>query len=789
MSCPKKVEYQLFIWEKNMKKAALALSIQAALFASLSLSVNAEENAKEQKDDAKLEKITVTALKRTQSIQDVPVSIATLSGEKFENLFSSGDDILTLATRVPGLYAESSNGRVAPRFYMRGLGNADFDLAASQPVSIIMDDVVLENVVLKSFPLFDIDQVEVIRGPQGSLFGRNTTAGIIKFTTRKPTDDFDAYVKGGLGRFGLVNLEGAVGTSLTNDINFRVSALKQTKEDWIDNAYTNEENAMGGHDETAFRIQVAYQPSNDLDVLFNVHNRSLEGTSSIMRANVLTAGSNNLNQNYDRDSVQFDAGDNNPQEYDQSGWSVNVNYDMGEFTLTSITAMENADGRSLGDIDGGYGSPFAPTMGPGALRFDAVTEDRLKDLSQFTQEVRLASNGEDKLTWQTGFFFFDSGFNVETIDGFLGASEVRHENTTWAVFGQSTYQLTDDLVLVGGLRYTADDKHMHVVGDRNRGASPFAPTQFAPESIAPVDVDDGQVSWEAMANYTVSNNVSVYGRLSNGFRAQSIQGRDVAFLGAPSTAEAETIMSMEAGFKSDLLDNTLRLNGAVFHYTIDDMQLTKVGGNGNNIGLDNAGEGVGTGFEIDAEYRVTENLTLTAGFSFNDTELQDETLVIPVCGSLLNGSDKWHCTPTDMLQVTGESQPVAYSSDMDPNDIKGAYVNGNPFPNAPESIFTATARYAMPMGDTGEMFFFGDYSYQGATNLFIYETKEYQTDGQFELGLRVGYVHYDMDLEIAVFGRNITDEDNIKAGIDFNNNTAIVNEPMTWGIEIKKNFY
>ena len=95
----------------------------------------------------------------------------------------------------------------------------------------------------------------------------------------------------------------------------------------------------------------------------------------------------------------------------------------------------------------------------------------------------------------------------------------------------------------------------------------------------------------------------------------------------------------------------------------------------------------------------------------------------------------------------------------------------------------------MPMGNDGELYVYGDYAYQGETNIFIYETEEYKTDGQFELGLRIGYIHYDLDMEIAVFGRNITDEDNLKAGVDFNNNTGIVNEPTTWGIEFKKNFY
>ena len=178
----------------------------------------------------------------------MPISIATLNGERFASLFSGGDDILALATRVPGLYAESSNGRVAPRFYMRGLGNTDFDLAASQPVSIVMDNVVMENVVLKSFPLFDIDQVEVIRGPQGTLFGRNTTAGIVKFDSVKPTDSFDAYFKLGMGSFGTQNAEAAIGGGLTDNVAARLSVFSQTRDDYIDNAFSGQNDAFGGFD-------------------------------------------------------------------------------------------------------------------------------------------------------------------------------------------------------------------------------------------------------------------------------------------------------------------------------------------------------------------------------------------------------------------------------------------------------------------------------------------------------------------------------------------------------------
>jgi iron complex outermembrane receptor protein len=152
--------------------------------------------------------VIVTAQKRSENIQEVPVSVATVGGEKLDALFAGGEDVLALSSRVPGLFVESSNGRAAPRFYIRGLGNTDFDLAASQPVSVIMDDVVMENVVLKSTPIFDVEQVEVLRGPQGTLFGRNTTAGIVKFDSVKPSQTFKANGTVTYGSYGSWTAEG-----------------------------------------------------------------------------------------------------------------------------------------------------------------------------------------------------------------------------------------------------------------------------------------------------------------------------------------------------------------------------------------------------------------------------------------------------------------------------------------------------------------------------------------------------------------------------------------------------
>ena len=149
-----------------------------------------------------LEEVVVTAQRRDENIQEVPISITSMSGDRLSARFASGDDIIALSGAAPGLYIESSNGRLQPRFYLRGLGNADFTAAASQPVSMVMDDVPMENVALKAFPLFDVATVEIIRGPQGTLFGRNTTAGIVKIDSRRPTEETEGYISASAGNYG-----------------------------------------------------------------------------------------------------------------------------------------------------------------------------------------------------------------------------------------------------------------------------------------------------------------------------------------------------------------------------------------------------------------------------------------------------------------------------------------------------------------------------------------------------------------------------------------------------------
>ncbi len=727
-----------------------------------------------------LEEVIVTATKRQESIQDVPLSIATLSGESLRSMFSGGEDVLALAGRVPGLYAESSNGRSAPRFYLRGLGNIDFDLAASQPVSVIMDDVVMENVVLKSFPIFDMEQVEVIRGPQGSLFGRNTTAGIVKFNSNRPEQETSGYVSGSLGTYTTGNVEAAVGGSLIPDVlSGRMSLLYRTRDNWIDNGFTNEKDAMGDYSEMAGRVQLMWTPSENFTALLLTQARSLDGTSSIFRANVFDTGSNKLNQNYDRDTVYYDGGDNNPQSYDASGYTLNLEWGLEGMTLTSISSYQLGDGYSRGDIDGGVVDfsgtatvppgitfdPAAPVFGfptltfPGTILVPSVTQDGA-DTDQFTQEIRLASDHDERFSWQTGLFYFNSSLEVETESfasfGFGGPPQntiIKHTNDAWAIFGQGSYDVSDQFTLSAGLRYTDDQRDFKVLQYGQLWLDIGIP------SVENIDESADKVSWDVTADYALNDSSSIYGRIASGFRAQSIQGRDVAFLEFPTVADPETILSYEIGYKADLVDNRLRLNASVFHYIVDDMQLSIIGGATNSNQVINANEGVATGFEVDMQWLVTENFMTTFGVAYNDTEINDKGLSVVPCGSTLCEAWQWR----------DENGQVS--------------IDGNPFPRTPKTNYTLTLRYGMPFGDDGEFFVYTDWVYYGEILMPLYYSPEFVTDNQFEGGLKVGYRNNRDNWEVALFGRNITDEDNVKGFIDFSNNTGFVNEPAIWGVE------
>ncbi|PKM15017.1 MAG: TonB-dependent receptor [Gammaproteobacteria bacterium HGW-Gammaproteobacteria-2] len=757
----------------RVSRSMLAIAIALALPATAALAQDAgAEDEVANNNPVQLDSVPVTAQRRSEDIKDVPISITALSGEKLDIIGSGGDDIRVLAGRVPSLNIESSFGRAFPRFYIRGLGNTDFDLNASQPVSLIYDDIVQENPILKGFPMFDLDQIEVLRGPQGTLFGRNTPAGVVKLDSAKPTQETEGYGQISYGRFNAVNFEGALSGGLTPVVSGRISALYQRRDDYVDNTFTGEKDALEGFDETAVRAQLLFEPSDDFYALANVHLRHLDGTARLFRANIIRPGIGDLVSGFKRSEVAIDGA--NDQELDTYGASLKMRWNLGSMNLYSITGYENAEVISRGDVDGGFGGVFqgAPSSGPGFLPFSAESADGLPSHEQITQEFRLESNEWGRFDWQAGLYYFyeditvDS-FNFDTLapgrpqNGFARQTQ---ENNAWAVFASGDYDITDQLKFRGGVRYTSDDKNFTA----ERTVSPFG---APPTGIIAANPNDTDLSWDASLVWASSENVSYFGRVARGYRAPSVQGR-LLFGDTISVAKSESVISYEAGIKTQLLDNRLRASFTVFHFDMDDQQLTAVGGATNFNRLVNANRTTGEGFEFDLEAYITDNLLVTFGASRNDTEIHDRNLATQICGAPAG------CTvldPTIVVDVNGTPQTLAL-------------LDGNRLPQAPEWVTNMTARYSIPMGDDAEIFFYTDWAYRSEVNFFLYNSPEFTGAPLLEGGLRTGYNWDYGKYEVAVFGRNILNEKEVVGGIDFNNLTGFVNEPAFYGIEFTARF-
>jgi iron complex outermembrane recepter protein len=753
----------------NLIKPLLLTTSCITLFASLS--PLQAQNAQADNETA-LGEIIVTAQRRAENLQQVPISVATLGGEGLTALTSSGQDIRTLSARVPSLVVESSFGRTFPRFYIRGLGNTDFDLNASQPVSLVYDDIVLENPILKGFPVFDIARVEVLRGPQGTLFGRNTPAGIVKFDSQKPTDTLEGYARVNYGRFNAVNFEGALGGPLGEKVAARASFLYQRRDDFIDNLRIAGGDDLEGYEEVAGRVQFLLKPTENLNITLTGQYRNLDGTARVFFANAIQPGTNNLvstPNNLAPNATNVAFGPFNRFQVQQDGLNfanleaynlaATATYDFGNATLTSVTGLWNANFKSRGDIDGGFSAAFAPPSGPGFIPFPAQTQDNVPDLDQFTQEIRLASQDTQGFGYQIGFFYFKETLDIESlsfptptsVDADIFATQ-RQRSRAFGLFGSFSYDITPQLKATLGARYNNDKRTLRA--ERTLG--------FLGPLVQTRSVDDEVLTYDASLAYSVNDDINLYARLARGYRAPSIQGR-ILFGNDVSTAQSEKILSYEAGVKSTLLDGRARFNLAFFYYDLKDQQLTAVGGGGNFNRLVNADKTTGYGFEADIEFKPVPALLLTAGVSLNDTEIKDPNLSIQPCGA-----------PCTVLDPAGRAMGTVS-------------INGNPLPQAPRFIANATARYGYTLG-AGELFIFADAAYRSKINFFLYESVEFSDDRLFELGLRLGYADEARGFEVTAFARNLTNDTSAVSGIDFNNLTAMLNEPRTFGIEASFKF-
>ena len=731
-------------------------------------------------DSSQIEAIVVTAQHKPEYEKDVPIAVSSLSAATVDAITAGGDDIRALAARVPSLNAESSFGRAFPRFYIRGLGNSDYTYTAQQPVSVVYDDVAVENSILKSFPVFDVNDVEVLRGPQGSLFGRNTPAGVVKIDSVKPNDETTGYADLSYGSYNSVDFNGAIGGAIIkNLLDFRFSILEERRDDWVTNVNADSlyNKGLEGYSDFAARGQLLYKPTEDLDALWEVDARSLDGTARLFRANIIQQGSNNLVPGFNVNQVDLNG--DNYQDLGTWGTHLTVNDDLGPVTLTSVSAYEHGSIRSRGDISGGNfvtGSPYTSpsitspvcTNNPAGVFLRCApdeTSDKIPGLDQFSEELRVSTNGNGRFFNQGGVYFFheylkiyDYDYSPTTVNDITQTQT--QSTTSFAAFDSASYKVTDELTLQAGVR-VSNDSLTYSVGCILTCSAPD-PSKLSTSGTEP--------TFDLSATYAITPDTNVYARIATGYLAPSLDGRNVLYdfgnlaVGALTEAKAETTTSYETGLKSTFWDHRANLNLTGYYWTTDNIQLAAVGGTANQVVLLNATNAIGTGVEASFEVKPIENLFLTANASYNYTEIRDPGLEIAGCGG--------GCTMENPLDpATGNYR-----------------INGNPLPNAPRWIYNVTARYSIPVQDSNEVYALTDWNFRGQENFFLYKAAEFTGQSLLLGGLRVGYIDHANGWEIAGFVHNLLDEVKVTGAIDFDNLTGFVNDPRTFGAEVRVKF-
>jgi len=684
-----------------------------------------------------LKAVVVTAQKREETAQDVPTPITVLGGNELldSGIGRSANEILSYVPNASA--ATQQHGR--PRWWIRGVGSGVQTLDSPNPVGIYLDDVYISNASATGFPLFDLERVEVLRGPQGTLWGKNTTGGAINFISRKPSFTPDGYLKLDYGTYSDKTVEGAFGGPIRGDqLAARAAFHYESRDGRFKNLNSGKE--AGGYDDAAFRLQLLDEITPNLEALFGVHFRkyTVDGNTSTVTGTgadgayrngyIPATGINTVNSNAPANS-----------DVKQNGVLLNLKWQLGDLELTSISAYEDYRIESLSDGDN---TPLEISRGYS----DASSR-------QVSQELRLTSPREDRWNWIAGLHYFhetiDSDSASAKIDGSVPAtpatnfsdSAFTHETRSYAIFGSSTYNFTDQFDLTLGLRWTAENKKVDLLRLANPSgvaatfSDPGAWWRSVTSPLAKAVVLDKDETWsdwtyDLTPEYKMTDHARVYLRYAKGFRAGGYNtGATVqsAVSGDYDVVKPEYLTSYEVGVKSEWFDGRLNANANVFYYNYDDIQINVVGvapgSNGTAVSLlQNVKHGRANGAEFEIEALPVENLHVNASLGILNTKF------------------------TDFSVQTNATTTVDYA--------------GNRFVRAPHYSAVLGFDYTVPLASGAKVVAGSDWKYQSRQYYFTTNQDDpLLGEGGYSIGnARVSYITGDDKINFTVYANNVTDK-------------------------------
>lgn len=564
-----------------------------------------------------IEEIFVTAERREASLQDTAIAISAMTGTELESWnIQNVDDF---ATFVPGLWIGNTVG--AMQVSLRGVSNDNFFLPGDSPVAFNVDGVFRGRQTGGNFAFFDTERVEVLKGPQGTLYGRNATAGAINVITNKPTSDFEGFFELEAGDYSLFGARGVLNIPLVDDtFAVRVGFVRRERDGYFNNGPLLNEN-YSDVDESGLRVHGLYTPNDKLSVLVTASGEERggtgEGTQTLSGGDAILT---DIEEPYTAFLNTQGVRDDSFRTY-----STEVNYNFDNATLTYVGAYLDTSVSVLADFDGGD-----------------VFEDLLQvwvASQQWSHEMRLASSGENRVDWLIGGFHFDEEaqrLNDNFItrpngDIFNPSTDTPEFNVvSKAVFGQTTLNLTDSVGITAGLRYTIDEK------------SEFSISRRALNFGAPVVVSEGyeddwsSFDWLLGMNWYPVPETLAYAKVSTGYKSGGFNSVFAVVTDGISFAPEE-ILAYQIGHKSQFASNAVQINSELFYYDYTDLQVQQLLDNTSYVR--NAASATIWGVDSDIIWAVTEEFRVDFGVSYLDARYDDYSDVDPFSREFVSLSD------------------------------------------------------------------------------------------------------------------------------------------------------
>jgi iron complex outermembrane receptor protein len=706
-----------------------------------------------------LEEIVVTATKREQSLQDVGIAITAFTGDQMEALgFSNAQQVTNMA---PGVQTVQPNGEANYALAMRGVASSDFTTNVESPVAIYVDEVYISQMSGTGFMLFDMERVELLRGPQGTLFGRNATGGLAHFISNKPSQDNNGYAKLTVGDYSQVKFEGAVGGGLGENSAVRLSASYHQNDGYVTNRIGGD---LNNADDLAVRLQWLYEPSDNFDLLLNARMSEQDIDTGFFKyvssqlPGELTPDDPNLVLGGYTDNT----GDNFSGEYDDPGYNdlsttgltATFNWGIGDATLTSITDFSTVERQYIEDSDA---SPVA------FFNFYLTT-----DAEQFSQELRLAGD-RGNMTWVGGLYYLDLDINDSNgaiTDPFVGPAPTpgaeaglnnpyRSQLQSISAFGQVEFPISDSLRLVLGGRIINDDKDFNYTIEAVEFLDPEARDFNADSNLNSLGViatytgsrSDSEFAGRAQLDWSVSDDTLVYFSLNRGVKGGGYNAPIFPLVGLPYDDNAmsfdpEQLDALEAGFKMTMMDGRARLNGAVYYYDYKDYQAFNI------IGVDTLtfnADAESQGFELEYQVSPSENWDILLGAAYNDIEVD------------LGGG------------------------------VKASTVQ------APEWNFNGLLRYEWPMS-AGRLALQGDAVYRSEHYFALTAFPNQTEDGYTLANVSATYTSDSEAWSVSAFINNVTDEEYLVQTFDLSTDAVFgmteqyYGRPRWWGVSFRYNW-